>query len=144
MNRKFRGGDYMATINVKLWQDKSKERLDPKLFSDTAERLAREIGEDGGRNRNKNSQIRRYFDEVVRLNTLAQQGDEEHMRYSVLPQVHMLVAKVVYAQGRKLVTQSFVDMMKESINQITDRKDMQVFTNFLESFMGFYKVYGPN
>ncbi len=134
----------MATINVKLWQDKSKERLDPKLFSDTAERLAREIGEDGGRNRNKNSQIRRYFDEVVRLNTLAQQGDEEHMRYSVLPQVHMLVAKVVYAQGRKLVTQSFVDMMKESINQITDRKDMQVFTNFLESFMGFYKVYGPN
>lgn len=56
----------------------------------------------------------------------------------------MLIAKVVYAKGRKLVTDSFVKMMKDGINQIHDRKDIQVFTNFLESFMGFYKVHGPN
>jgi len=34
--------------------------------------------------------------------------------------------------------------MKSGIEQINDQKDLQVFTNFLESFMGFYKVHGPN
>jgi len=129
---------------IRLWKDKPTEKLDPELFSKTAEKLAREIGEEGGRNKNKNSQVRRYFDEVVRLNTLAQEGDEERMKYQVLPQVHMLVAKVVYAKGRKLVTDSFVNMMKSGIEQIEDRKDLQVFTNFLESFMGYYKMHGPN
>ena len=135
-------------VRIKLWLDKDKGRLDPKLFSVKAEELAKQIGTEGrkDRNKNKNSQIRRYFDEIVRLNTLAQEKDkdDEWMQYKVLPQVHMLVAKVVYAQGRNLVTQSFVDMMKSGIEQIENRKDMQVFTNFLESFMGYYKMHGPN
>lgn len=132
----------MATIN--LWKDKKAEQLDPELFSKIAEDLAKKIGEEGGSGKNKNSQVRRYFDEVVRLNTLAQQMDNEEMKNKVLPQVHMLIAKVVYAKGRKLVTDSFVNMMKDGINQIRDKDDLQVFANFLESFMGFYKVYGPN
>ena len=127
----------------KLWKDKSKEQLDPELFSKKADELAKQIAGDGGRGKNKSSQIRRYFDEVVRLNDLAQQGTDEEMSYKVLPQVHMLIAKVVYAEGRSLVTNSFVDLMKNGIEQIRDKKDLQVFTNFLESFMGFYKVYKP-
>ena len=130
-------------INYSLWKDKSKEQLDPLLFSKTADELAKKIADDGGKAKNKNSQVRRYFDEIVRLNDLAQQGDEEHMQFQILPQVHMLIAKVVYAQGRKLVTHSFVELMKNGIEQIQDRKDLQIFTNFLESFMGFYKVYKP-
>jgi len=129
---------------IKLWKDKIKGQLDPRLFSKIAKDLAKSIGEDGGRNKNKNSQVRRYFDEIVRLNTQVQQADENQFRYQILPQVHMLIAKVVYAKGRKLVTDSFVEMMKSGIEQIQDRKDLQVFKNFLESFMGFYKIYGPN
>ena len=130
--------------SIKLWKDKEKQLLDPKLFSKNAEDLAQLIGTEGktDRNKNKNSQVRRYFDEVVRLNTMAQSGDTAMEQ--ILPQVHMLVAKVVYAKGRKLVTDSFVEMIKSGVEQIRDRKDLQVFTNFLESFMGFYKVYGPN
>jgi len=129
-----------------LWKNKEKEILDPKLFSEEAEKLAKKIGEEGkeDRNKNKNSQVRRYFDEVVRLNTLAQQCDsDEEFNGKILPQVHMIIAKVVYAEGRNLVTRRFVSMMKDGINAIHDRKDLQVFTSFLESFMGFYKVYGP-
>jgi len=129
---------------ITLWKDKAKKQLDPLLFSKTAEDLAKRIGEEGGRGKNKNSQVRRYFDEIVRLNDLAQQGSDQDMQYKVLPQVHMLIAKVVYAKGRKLITDSFEQMMKEGIGQVRDKDDLQVFTNFLESFMGFYKVYGPN
>lgn len=130
---------------ITLWKDKANKKLEPTLFSVTAEKLATEIGNDG-RNRditgdNKSTQLRRYFDEVVRLNTQAKaKGADMEL---ILPQVHMLVAKVVYAQGRKLVSSSFVEMMKSGINQINDKDDLQVFANFFESFIGFYKMHGP-
>lgn len=130
---------------IALWKDKASKKLEPTLFSETAEQLAKDIGNDG-RNRditgdNKSTQLRRYFDEVVRLNTQAKaKGADMDL---ILPQVHMLVAKVVYAQGRKLVSSSFVEMMKSGINQINDKDDLQVFANFFESFIGFYKMHGP-
>jgi CRISPR-associated protein Csm2 len=130
---------------ITLWKDKANNKLEPTLFSETAEKLATEIGNDG-RNRditgdNKSTQLRRYFDEVVRLNTQAKaKGADMDL---ILPQVHMLVAKIVYAQGRKLVSSSFVEMMKSGINQINDKDDLQVFANFFESFIGFYRMHGP-
>lgn len=127
----------MAKID--LWKDKATKKLDPRLFSDTAETLAREIGRE--KNINKSSQLRRYFDEVVRLNTKVK-SDGASMD-TILPQVHMLLSKVAYARGRNLVTADFVEMMKSGIYQVHDADDLHVFANFLESFMGYYKMYGP-
>lgn len=125
---------------ITLWKDKASKRLEPTLFSVTAEQQAKTIGSEGN-NINKSTQLRRYFDEVVRLNTQAKaKGADMDL---ILPQVHMLVAKIVYAQGRKLVSPSFVEMMKSGINQINDKDDLQVFANFFESFIGFYKMHGP-
>jgi CRISPR-associated protein Csm2 len=130
----------MATT-ITLWNDKATKKLEPTLFSKTAEELAKKIGSED-KNANKSSQLRRYFDEMVRLSTLAKaSGADMNM---ILPQVHMLVAKVAYAKGRKLVTDSFVEMMKSGISQINDKDDLQVFANFLESFIGFYKMHHPN
>jgi len=126
---------------IELWKDKEQGILDPVLFSKTAEVLAKDIGDDGRNRKNKNSQLRRYFDEVVRLNNLAATGDLPMEQ--ILPQLHMLIAKVVYAQGRDLVTSGFVEMIKSGIGQVETREDLQAFTNFLESFMGYYKIYGP-
>jgi CRISPR-associated protein Csm2 len=134
----------MATI--KLWKDKQKGLLDPELFSKDADLIAKEISDEGKRERkekNKSTQLRRFFDEVVRLNTQAQ-TDKDNINWNmILPHVHMLIAKIAYAQGRELVTPSFVDLMRSGITQIEDKKDLQVFTNFLEAFMGFYKAYRP-
>lgn len=128
-------------VEISLWQDKKTNKLDPTLFSQKAEDLARKIGEEGRGNENKSTQLRRYFDELVRLDTQAKAKNAD--MDLILPQVHMLVAKVAYAKGRKLVSDSFVDMMKIGITQINDKDDLRVFTNFLESFMGFYKMYRP-
>lgn len=134
----------MATI--KLWKDKKDQLLDPELFSKQADLLAKQISEDGQRDRkakNKSTQLRRFFDEIVRLNTQAQ-TDKGNVNWKViLPHVHMLVAKTAYAQGRDLVTPSFVEMMRSGITQIEEKKDLQIFANFLEAFMGFYKAYRP-
>lgn len=129
----------MATI--KLWKDREKRLLDPELFSEEANNIAKKIGED--KNMNKSTQLRRFFDEILRINTMAQTDKNNDKWNTILPLVHMIVAKTAYAQGRGLVTQSFFEMMRSGITQIKDKEDLQVFTNFLEAFMGFYKVYRP-
>jgi CRISPR-associated protein Csm2 len=128
----------MAT-DIKLWKDREKRLLDPELFSKKAESLAQKIGEEN-KNKNKRSQLRRFYDEIIRLNTMAQANKDWN---TILPLVHMIIAKTVYAKGRNLVTDSFVEMMKSGIEQIHDKEDLQVFANFLEAFMGFYQIYGP-
>ncbi|MBN2717699.1 MAG: type III-A CRISPR-associated protein Csm2 [Deltaproteobacteria bacterium] len=128
----------------KLWKDKEKGQLDPVLFSQVADQWASKIDKDGRddrgyEKRNASSQLRRFFDEVVRLNSLAQQSDSAWD--TVFPQVHMLVAKAAYAQGRTLISDSFVKLLKDSIFQVETKSDLKVMVNFFESFMGFYKTY---
>jgi len=128
----------MASIT--LWKNKNNKQVDPALFSVIAEDLAKRIGQED-RRKNKSTQLRRFFDELARINARAQ-SDEDDWNLT-LPMVHMMVAKTAYAQGRGLVTKSFVKLMRDGITQVHDRDDLQVLTNFMEAFMGFYKVYGP-
>ncbi len=127
-----------------LWKDREKGLIDPLLFSETAEKFAREIGGEGKENKNlnKGTQLRRFFDEIVRLQSQVKNDAEKWS--NLLPYIHMLVSKAAYAEGRKLVSSSFVDLIKSGIKQIETPRDLNVFTNFFESFMGFYKLYGPN
>ena len=142
---------------VTLWKDKEKREVDPYLFSRTANEQAKKIHEDGletywdKRNKcqktrekqNSSTQLRRFFDEITRLNIKAQ-NDTEPWEL-ILPQVHMMVAKAAYAKGRNLVTSSFVSLFGDTIrDQIKDRDDLQTFTSFFETFIGFYKSYRRN
>lgn len=125
---------------LKLWKDPDNRILDPLLFSEEADQRAREIGTEDTR-KNKSTQLRRFFDEVIKLNTRAQARDADWDL--ILPYVHMIVAKTAYAKGRDLVTDSFVNLMREGISQVKVKEDLRVFTSFLEAFMGFYKMHRP-
>jgi len=129
-------------MTLKLWKDPEQKTLDPHLFSTQAEEFARRINDEGGRSMNKGTQLRKFFDEILRLNTLAQAQDADWNL--ILPQVHMVIAKAAYAQGRKLVSQGFVDHIREGIGQVETPADLRVFTNHMEAFMGFYKLYNNN
>jgi len=126
---------------IQLWKDRDNRVVDPMLFSIIADEKAKMIGMEDNR-RNKGTQLRRFFDEIVRLNAIAQKPGAEWSH--ILPQLHMLIAKAAYAKGRRLVTDSFVNLLKDAIMQVKDRDDLKVMTSFFESFMGFYKVYKPN
>ncbi len=99
---------------ITLWKDTEKKTLDPLLFSREADRLALQIGNED-RNKNKGTQLRRFFDEILRLDSLAQTRDADWDL--ILPRVHMVVAKVAYARGRNLVTDTFVSLMRDGIDQ---------------------------
>jgi CRISPR-associated protein Csm2 len=130
---------------INFWKDKEKKSIDPLLFSKQAEETAKIFNQDHKDSRdkkaNKRSQIRKFYDEVLRLDTIAQ--DRPDYWENILPQVHMLIAKAAYARGRDLVSDNFVKFIKESVEQVENRETLSVFANFFEAFMGFYKLYGP-
>ncbi|MEA3469791.1 MAG: type III-A CRISPR-associated protein Csm2 [Thermodesulfobacteriota bacterium] len=126
-------------MELKLWKDREQKTLDPHLFSTQAEEFARQINNEGGRSMNKGTQLRKFFDEILRLNTLAQPEDADWNL--LLPQVHMVIAKAAYAQGRKLVSTGFVNHIRQGIEQVETPADLMVFTNHMEAFMGYYKIY---
>ena len=129
-------------MTLQLWKDPVEKKLDPTLFSTQAEEFARQINQEASRSTNKGTQLRKFFDEILRLNTLAQARDADWNL--ILPQVHMLIAKVAYARGRNLVSQSFVDHVRQGITQVETPEDLKVFCNHMEAFMGFYKMYNQN
>lgn len=129
---------------IVLWKDRKEKLLDPELFSKTAEALAKKLAEDheqSGKKVNKRTQIRKFYDEIVRLDMLTKSRSEEWV--SIIPIVHVLTAKAAYARGRKLISENFMNFIKDSINQIEGPEDLNVFCNFFEAFMGFYRLYGP-
>ena len=132
---------------VVFYKDKTKGTIDPKLFSDIAEQTATDIAKsgqagtrDGKLNHNKRTQIRKFYDEVVRLNGNVKSNPDDWD--VVLPYINMLIAKAAYANGRnRLVTEEFVDLLKDCVAQVQKPSDLDVFANFFESFMGFYRKY---
>ncbi len=136
--------EYTMIEAIVFYKDKDKKIINPELFSNIAENWAREVHVEGenARDANKRSQLRKFYDEVLRLNTIVKTNPDEWE--NILPYVNMLIAKSVYAQGRNKITPTFVRMLKDGIHQIQRKEDMELFANFFEAFMGYYRQYGAN
>lgn len=126
-------------MEIKLWKDKNKKLVDPELFSSTAEKLAKKISEEGGGRLNKPTQIRKFYDEVVRFDSIVKSNPAEFD--AMMPYLNMLNAKAAYAMGRKLVSEGFRDFISNGLKQIRDRDDFAAFSGLFEAFMGYYKFY---
>ncbi len=135
-------------MKIEFYKDGSKKAINPVLFSGFAQKAAGEVAKAGqvttkdGKTKleqNKRTQIRKFYDEVVRLNSDVKNKTNDWD--TVFPFVNMLIAKTTYAYGRKLVTKEFLDMMNVCVSQIEKPEDLDVFCNFFEAFMGFYKQY---
>jgi CRISPR-associated protein Csm2 len=92
----------------------------------------------------KNSQLRRFFNEFKGLERRLSQhpGDTEEAILSVRPMVKMANAKVVYAQARKVVPESFVNWLQGHVKAINTAKDFKAFMLHFEAVVGF--CYGLN
>ena len=119
--------------------------LDPALFDEIADKAAKAVAEDNRAGKNKSTQLRRFYDELLRwdqkVNGGGRQGARERLREH-LPFIRMMNAKAAYAKGRDLVGQPFVDMLRHCLGQVDE--DPVALCNcrhFFEAFMGFYKRY---
>lgn len=132
---------------IKFWKDEKAKEVDPRLYSSQAEELAKELAAQHNQSRgkrNKRTQIRKFYDEVVRLDQEAKQEVEgSDWDKIILPRVHMMVAKAAYAKGRDLVSDEFLRFVRDSVNQVRHPDDLRVFAGFFEALMGFYRLHGP-
>jgi CRISPR-associated protein Csm2 len=121
-------------------------KIDPELFDGIADKTAKFIAtpvdekKDG--QKNKSTQLRKYYDELSMWEQKIKQNPEKYSEF--LPLIKMINAKVAYANGRKLVDDNFLILMRHCLSQLTeDKKTFENCKLFFEAFMGFYKVYKP-
>lgn len=122
-------------MNGKPW----KQQLSAELFSGTAESLAKEINRERTQKLNNPTQLRKFYDEVLRYRSMVQANPDDFS--GLLPYIKMLNAKAAYAEGRDLISGKFRQFLSKSLQSVTDQEDFDIFCTFFESFMGFYKYY---
>ena len=121
--------------------------LDPALFDEIARDAAKLVSEEG-RNLNKSSQLRKFYDELLmweaRVHGNGREGAENRLR-EYLPLIRMLNAKAAYAQGRNHVGPDFVCLLRHCLEQIKKDKPetLRRARLFFEAFMGFHKTLRP-
>ena len=116
---------------------------DSELFNKTADKWAEKIGNDK-KYGVQNTQMRKFYDQVLSLQQKAKQMSDEDFQSDLLPFVKMLNSKVAYAStrnsgGGKIVNSEFVNMMGLCINQVSNKKDLNTFKLFFEAVIGFHK-----
>ncbi len=122
-----------------FWKDKPKKQIDPELFSSRADNLAKKVFDEKRGKYNNPTQLRKFYDEVVRFGTILRSDPGSFEK--ALPYLKMLNAKAAYAMGRELVSKSFKDFISESLGQVKDGDDFEAFEGLFEAFMGYYKYY---
>ena len=129
------------TISV---ADVQLKNIPATLFSDIAQDKARTVHEAGEGKKNKSTQLRRFYDELVMWYERVQferTPTERSAKYEeVAPFIQMLVAKVAYARGRDHVDECFETLFAHLIRQISDADSLRTAKLFMEAFMGFYKA----
>ena len=123
--------------NNRIILELSEENVE--LFGDVAKNLADEIAAEGRGQTNKGTQIRKFYDAVLKLNHKAQNVRESEYKTKVYPFVVMLKSKVAHAKARKLVSNKFETMINECVVQANTKEKMELFKLFFEAFIGFYK-----
>ncbi|HWP00004.1 MAG TPA: type III-A CRISPR-associated protein Csm2 [Methylococcus sp.] len=126
----------MAQIQIKL-----SKPLDPELFNDVALKAAKTVA-NADRDRNKATQLRRFYDELMLWESRTAQQPDKFGEY--LPFIRMLNAKAAYAEGRKLVDRTFVELLRQTLAEVKDAETLTTCKLFWEAFMGFYKQERPN
>ena len=128
----------MSVADVQL------KNIPATLFSDIAQDKARTVHEAGEGKKNKSTQLRRFYDELVMWSERGQferAPAERSAKYEeVAPFIQMLVAKAAYAKGRDHVDECFETLFAHLIRQISDADSLRHAKLFMEAFMGFYKA----
>lgn len=114
------------------------------LFADIAQEKAAKVYEAGAGRKNKSTQLRKFYDELVMWFDkvhLERTKETKASKYAeVAPFIKMMNAKVAYARGRDHVDECFEQMFSHLIRQISDADSLKHAKLFMEAFMGFYKA----
>ncbi len=108
-------------------------------FDGDADKITNEL-----RNSIKTSQLRKFFAEIKDIDIYLK--DKKKWDEKAKMQFYLLMPKLAYAKGRKVIDNKFFELMKISMEKVGSGKeedildDFKRFVQFLESIVAFYKV----
>lgn len=85
------------------------------------------------------TQIRRYYDDLLILQTKARMQDNESFKGKILPLIRMTEAKIAYSVGRKVLNKTFYDKMSVYLNRIESKEDLENFILFYQAIIAYVK-----
>ncbi|MDL1957530.1 MAG: type III-A CRISPR-associated protein Csm2 [Candidatus Desulfofervidus auxilii] len=141
MNYKVQQGSPQQTLRlpeIKFWSDKEKKLVNTTLFSEIAFKYS-EIISSKDKKKNKRSQLRKFYDEVLFFYDRLKGEKDKFQQF--LPYIKLMRAKLYYSLGRKHITDEFRTMVESCLNQVETWDDFEVFKNFFEAFMGYYRYH---
>lgn len=118
------------------------EPLPENIFDGIAQKAADDISNTRG-NKNKSTQIRRFYDELVMWHdkVYSVPQDARQKKYEELaPFIKMLNAKVAYAFGRELVDEAFRKLFDHCIREVKGPESLKYCKLFMEALIGFRKA----
>ncbi|WP_442764119.1 type III-A CRISPR-associated protein Csm2 [Malikia spinosa] len=115
-----------------------------ELFGDIAKDKAAVIAEAGGGRKNKSTQLRKFYDELVMWHEKVHHERTPQAKADkyaeIAPFIKMMKAKVAYARGRDHVDECFEQLLAHLVSQIDGVDSLRHAKLFMEAFMGFYKA----
>jgi len=110
-----------------------------QLFGDIALHWSKQIENESSKTVNNIHQIRAFYDKVIEFQEKSvNMSTDEQYKKEIFPFVIMLKSKVAYAKTRSLVSDSFVKMINDCVEESTTIAKMQNFKYFFEAIIGFY------
>lgn len=111
-----------------------------ELFDSTAQEIAKRLA-DAGRDVNKSSQLRRFYDEIIRhvdahRETSNAEGDKARFQRD-LPFIRLICAHAAYAKTRKHVDANFVAFLQHGLRQVDTPEHLRMLRTLFEAVIGF-------
>ncbi|MDW8415911.1 MAG: type III-A CRISPR-associated protein Csm2 [Thermaurantiacus sp.] len=117
------------------------------MFDTTAEKIARALRPSAQHGPNKRSQVRRFYDELLRFRMRLPEAHgppdgPDAAFHNALPFIRMLNARAAYAAERKseggtLVSREFTDFLRRLLEEVKDRRTLANACTLFEAVIGF-------
>lgn len=126
-------------------QIKFGENLPDDIFSTIAEKSAKQIKDTADKKSNKNTQLRKFYDELSMWNDKVQHSSNgKNKAYAdLVPFIKMLKAKAAYARSRTRVNDEFIKIFNKCIDEINSPETLNQAKLFMEAVIAYCKYFDP-
>lgn len=119
------------------YKDEKKHILKKEYIVDYSKEIAEMLESDGGRDANRRSQIRKFYEYVLRVERKLGLSGNDYA--AVEADLLELLPHVTYAASRRVVSNIFIKFIEKNVTAVHDDKDLKAFVKHFEAVIAFTK-----
>lgn len=119
------------------YHDTEKKKLKKEYIIEYPKQIAEALDKEGRREKNKRSQIRKFYDCLLRIEQKLYLKQNHFL--SIEADLATIQLHAFNAKTREVVSQIFLNFIKENIAAIHDERDLRAFVKHFEAIIIFIK-----